>query len=287
MAYTTKLLDQLAFEQARVLEHISRIEVRAGWGSVIGASQRERLLERETSEQCGRMKALILAAFAVLIVASCGDGPMDPAKYGRTWLTPYDATSCGDWSTLMTPDQRSAAAAHLLQGLWKRDGHDILPLPATIEKLRVEMDRACKALPTEKINLVAFASYIESSDLQPPSVIETESPLASGVHLAPCVGREALTDALTEIASRLKGKIAVEDYLDSIEEAQVALDSFLPAPACLGTFKIARWAIAEHTSAASAWSGCIAAPKCKLANIQPLLDGRWNAAAKLVAQIVQ
>lgn len=121
--------------------------------------------------KAGRRAELVV--LGILIVAAGATGlwslhiePTTPTSgqlqalqdYGQTWTNRLGDTTCDDWVNRMTPPQRSAAAARLLNGSRIRDGQRLQPVYSLATDFEAEISRTCLK-PTSVVTDVASSVY--------------------------------------------------------------------------------------------------------------------------------
>lgn len=104
------------------------------------------------------MKALAVA-FAVCLLAACGGGAAWPKTAGET--------TCTEWSSEMTADQRSALGAAMLLALRANDGGTVRPRDDVMKAFTTAISDVCKTTPEAKISAVGATIYGYSKGLQP------------------------------------------------------------------------------------------------------------------------
>jgi hypothetical protein len=109
-----------------------------------------------------RLGALGMLA-GILLTAGCSpsDGS-DPsvAKYNQTWPKQYSDTTCREFRSEMSTQQRFAASADMLTGARSRDGGSGVPPDALVYTFMRAIDKPCKLVPTDDIVDVAVAEYL-------------------------------------------------------------------------------------------------------------------------------
>lgn len=108
-----------------------------------------------------RRTAWLVAVAAVVALTGCSTGPttVAPDKYKQTWATPYDSTTCTDYTTQLTASQRWAAAADMLTGARSRDGAKEMPSDELVTTFMGGIDTAC-VVETMTITDVAVGLYL-------------------------------------------------------------------------------------------------------------------------------
>lgn len=87
-------------------------------------------VEPAPAEQPQRGRSLLIVALGmtafvalILVLLSVVDAPGSGGdRYTQTWGTPYSATSCADWSSRMSAEQRFAGAAEILEQMRQASG---------------------------------------------------------------------------------------------------------------------------------------------------------------------
>lgn len=103
---------------------------------------------------------LLIVVGGVWAISAGGDAASQaPTKYTQTWTTPYAQTTCADWTSRMTSQQRFAAAADMLLGVRTKDGDARLPADSMVNEFVGGMTTAC-VIPTMSITDAAIALYI-------------------------------------------------------------------------------------------------------------------------------
>lgn len=82
------------------------------------------------------------------------------SKYQQSWPTPYSSTTCGDYLTAMSEQQRWALAADMLVGARKVDGLTALPADATVDRFEQDMATACEPIATAKTTEIGASVYL-------------------------------------------------------------------------------------------------------------------------------
>lgn len=98
-----------------------------------------------------------------------------------------------------------------------------------------------------------------------------------------------LTDALTEIDSRLNVGLTYANYSERLADARVAYDkvkfSDLDGDCIRGAGKPSEAAMNEYIKAYTTWKACIDKSGCDTASIKTELQGHWTTATGLLAQV--
>ncbi len=107
-----------------------------------------------------------------LVITACVDDSVDEngsaAKFEQTWPQPYNETTCEEWESAMTAEQRRVAAADMLVGARSQDGGDSLPPDSLIAEFRDDISTACEADPALAINEVAVGVYLTGAEQYRP-----------------------------------------------------------------------------------------------------------------------
>lgn len=92
-----------------------------------------------------------------------GDG-RDPSDFEQTWAKGYGETTCTEWATVMTTDQRRVAAADMLVSAWETDGESGVPSDALIADFEFYISDGCEPIPSLPITEIAAAQYVVERD---------------------------------------------------------------------------------------------------------------------------
>ncbi|MBI2780468.1 MAG: hypothetical protein HYX55_01570 [Chloroflexi bacterium] len=103
------------------------------------------------------MKALRLA-LAIVMLSGCA---------GTAWPKTAGETTCTEWTSQMTADQRSALGAAMLLALRANDGGTVRPRDDVMKAFTTAISDVCKATPAAKISAVGATIYGYSKGLQP------------------------------------------------------------------------------------------------------------------------
>lgn len=103
------------------------------------------------------MKPLALA-LAIALLAGCG---------GVAWPKTAGETTCSEWTTEMTADQRSALGAAMLLALRANDGGTVRPRDDVMKAFTTAITDVCKTTPDAKISTVGATIYSYSKGLEP------------------------------------------------------------------------------------------------------------------------
>lgn len=106
-----------------------------------------------------RMKRLVGSlVLAMVVLAGCG---------GAAWPKTAGDTTCREWTTEMTSDQRSALGTAMLLALRANDGGTIRPRDDVFKAYAKAIGDVCATTPDEKISAVGATIYRLSRALQP------------------------------------------------------------------------------------------------------------------------
>jgi hypothetical protein len=87
----------------------------------------------------------------------------------QTWGKNYSETTCAEWSSAMTPQQRYAAAADMLTGARnKGDGGQGLPPAPLIRTFMADVSEGCSATDDWSVAEVGASIYLIGRDLYRP-----------------------------------------------------------------------------------------------------------------------
>jgi len=103
------------------------------------------------------MRELTLA-LAILVLAGCG---------GPAWPKTAGDTSCAEWTSQMTNDQRQALGAAMLIALRANDGGTIRPRDDVMTAYAKAVGDVCATTPEATVSAVGATIYGLSNDLQP------------------------------------------------------------------------------------------------------------------------
>ena len=107
--------------------------------------------------------AAVVAGF--LSVAGCGvsvptvSASPSVGKYEQTWPTPYNATTCAEWSGKMDDHQRWVAAGDMMMGGRKTWNVTAIPSDALINKFEAAVTEACVS-PTMMVGTAGGLSMV-------------------------------------------------------------------------------------------------------------------------------
>lgn len=111
-----------------------------------------------------------IAIGLVLILAACGsgdDGASD--KFKQTWPKSYGSTTCAQWATDMSENQRFVAAADMLSNAQQQDTKGAgLPSDGLITQFEGDISEACQPIQSATIVDVATALYLTARDQYGP-----------------------------------------------------------------------------------------------------------------------
>lgn len=80
-------------------------------------------------------------------------------KYVQTWQSDYSETTCDDWTSTMTAEQKFAAAADILASARNKiDGGSGLPSDSLIDEFRDGITNVC-VLPTMTLTDATYGLY--------------------------------------------------------------------------------------------------------------------------------
>lgn len=99
-----------------------------------------------------------LTLVAVLLLAGCA---------GAAWPKTAGETTCSEWTSQMTSDQRGALGAAMLLALRANDGGTIRPPDAILTAFAKAVGDVCATTPDVKVSAVAATIYGLSGDLKP------------------------------------------------------------------------------------------------------------------------
>jgi hypothetical protein len=107
----------------------------------------------------GGIGALVI--LGAVVVSYATDKPNSPdAPYKQSWAKSYSDTTCADWQSVMTPDQRHAAAADILTAARNKiDSGTGLPPGSLVTSFENDISQGCTAIPTETVTDVGFGIY--------------------------------------------------------------------------------------------------------------------------------
>ena len=103
------------------------------------------------------MRSLTLV-LAVLVLAGCG---------GSAWPKTAGDTTCREWTSEMTSDQRHALGAAMLLALRANDGGTIRPRDDVLTAYAKAVGDVCASTPDAKVSAVGATIYGLSNDLKP------------------------------------------------------------------------------------------------------------------------
>lgn len=95
---------------------------------------------------------------AILVLAGCG---------GTAWPKTAGDTTCGEWTSEMTNDQRQALGAAMLLALRSNDGGTIRPRADVMTAYTKAIGDVCATTLDAKVSAVGATIYGLSSDLKP------------------------------------------------------------------------------------------------------------------------
>jgi hypothetical protein len=111
---------------------------------------------------------LMASPVAMFLMAGCSasESSSGSTKYDQTWSKDYASTTCADWSSTMTQQQRFAAAADILSGARdKVDGGSGVAPDDLISDFQSEIDDACEpGAPTATLTLTDVTLFIYQDD---------------------------------------------------------------------------------------------------------------------------
>lgn len=102
-----------------------------------------------------RNLALVLA---IVVLAGCG---------GAAWPKNAGDTTCSEWTSEMTNDQRQALGAAMLLALRANDGGTIRPRADVMTAYTKAVGDVCETTPDAKVSAVGATIYALSNDLKP------------------------------------------------------------------------------------------------------------------------
>jgi hypothetical protein len=83
------------------------------------------------------------------------------------WPKTAGETTCREWTTEMTADQRSALGTAMLLALRENDGGTVRPRTEILNAYTKSIGDVCASTPDEKVSAVGATIYRLSTDLQP------------------------------------------------------------------------------------------------------------------------
>jgi len=93
--------------------------------------------------------------------ASSGGGSVASDKFHQTWPTGYGSTTCQQWATKMTSDQKFAAAADMLVGARSTDDKNAgLPSDSLIRSFEGDIGQGCEPIASMTITDAATGVYM-------------------------------------------------------------------------------------------------------------------------------
>lgn len=102
-----------------------------------------------------RAGSLVLVA---ILLAACG---------ATAWPKTAGETTCTEWTSQMTADQRSALGAAMLLALRANDGGTVRPRDDVMKAFTTAIGDVCKATPDAKVSAVSATIYGYSKGLKP------------------------------------------------------------------------------------------------------------------------
>ncbi len=90
-------------------------------------------------------------AVAVLALAACSEASK---TYEQTWPKPYDKTSCAEWQSVMTQDQRLAAAGDMLWEHLSKNGATGRPGNQALTDFETVIGQGCDNSPAKSLSAV-------------------------------------------------------------------------------------------------------------------------------------
>lgn len=112
------------------------------------------------SAQFARVLAALVLRLALVgvVLAGCS-APAWPKTAGET--------TCREWTSEMTADQRSALGTAMLLALRENDGGTVRPRAEVLNAYTKSIGDVCATTPDEKVSAVGATIYRLSTDLQP------------------------------------------------------------------------------------------------------------------------
>jgi hypothetical protein len=104
------------------------------------------------------MRGILAGIVLIGVLAGCG---------GAAWPKTAGETTCGEWSSQMTSEQRDVLGTAMLLALRANDGGTGSPADSVIKAWLTALGDTCKQNPDAKISTVAATLYNLSKDLQP------------------------------------------------------------------------------------------------------------------------
>jgi hypothetical protein len=104
------------------------------------------------------MRRFLAGIVLLAAIAGCG---------AAAWPKTAGETTCGEWSSQMTSDQRNILGSAMLLALRANDGGTASPPDSVIKAWVTALGDTCKDNPDAKISTVAATLYNLSRDLQP------------------------------------------------------------------------------------------------------------------------
>lgn len=105
-----------------------------------------------------RLALVASVVLAALVLTGCGT---------TAWPKTAGETTCREWTTEMTADQRTALGTAMLLALRENDGGTIRPRADVLNAYARAIGDVCATTPDEKVSAVAATIYRLSTDLQP------------------------------------------------------------------------------------------------------------------------
>lgn len=123
--------------------------------------------------------AAFVAVIVVLVVAfSSRTAPTDPSSqgepadsnpgaYSQSWTKPYSQTTCSDWSTRMSDQERFATSADILTSAWvKIEASDDFPPDRLIREFQRGISSMCTG-DDEVVTDVTYRLYNSGATFKP------------------------------------------------------------------------------------------------------------------------
>ena len=134
-----------------------------------------RAVDRTLWERVRPFVILAAVAVVILVLPSLWSRPTQPttpppsvSKYTQTWAKDYGDTTCREWLTGMSEQQRWAGAADMLSSARSKDGGKSLPADDLISAFMRSVSDTCGVVPTESVAAIGGTEYLINRDIWRP-----------------------------------------------------------------------------------------------------------------------
>lgn len=121
---------------------------------------------RQQAQSVGCL-VLLIAIGAIWFLNRGASSSTTPTPAPAGWTKTAGQTSCTEWTTEMTIDERHGLADAILETLWTKDGAGGHPGDARATELANAIGTVCQSYPDEKISTVGAGLYELTTDLKP------------------------------------------------------------------------------------------------------------------------